>query len=94
MSLSEQIIDRDYFQDLKFKISHNYQIADFYYGKYEETGEEKFLNMLMDNVLVTISRSNFSLCQEKTLDKVKRTTLNFKASACSAGAFCDNFVTN
>lgn len=44
MSLSEQIIDRDYFQDLKFKISHNYQIADFYYGKYEETGEEKFLN--------------------------------------------------
>lgn len=44
MSLSEQVIDRGYFQDLKFKTSHNYQIADFYYGKYEETGEEKFLN--------------------------------------------------
>ena len=44
MSLSEQVIDRGYFQDLKFKTSHNYQIADFYYDKYEKTGEEKFLN--------------------------------------------------
>ncbi len=60
----------------------------------KKSREEKFLNMLMDNVLVTISRSDFSLCQEKTLDKVERTTLNFKASACSVGAFCDNFVTN
>ena len=44
MSLSEQVIDRGYFQDLKFKTSHNYQIADFYYDEYEKTGEEKFLN--------------------------------------------------
>ena len=29
---------------MKFKTSHNYQIADFYYDEYEKTGEEKFLN--------------------------------------------------
>lgn len=44
MSLAEKIIDRGYFQDLKTKTSHNYQIADFYYDKYEKTGEEKFMN--------------------------------------------------
>lgn len=44
MSLAERVIDRGYFQDLKTKTSHNYQIANFYYDKYEGTGEEKFLN--------------------------------------------------
>lgn len=48
MSLAERVIDRGYFQDLKNHISHNYQIADFYYDKYECTGEKKFLSKSID----------------------------------------------
>ena len=44
MSFAERIIDRGYFQDLKCRTSHNYQIADFYLDKYEQTKEAKFLN--------------------------------------------------
>ena len=41
---SERVIDKSYFEDLKFRIRHNYQIADFYLDMYEETGRENFLN--------------------------------------------------
>lgn len=41
---SECVIDRGYFQELKSRIGHNYQIADFYRDMYEESGEEKYLN--------------------------------------------------
>lgn len=44
MGLSDREIEREYFQKIKFRIIHNYQIAEFYENMYEERGEEKFLN--------------------------------------------------
>lgn len=37
-------IEQKHFKDLKQRIAHNYQIADFYQDFYEETGEERFYN--------------------------------------------------
>ena len=39
MKLSENLIDKGYFQNLKKHISHNYQIAEFYDNLYQETGD-------------------------------------------------------
>lgn len=44
MSLSEILIEQDYFKDLKKNISHNYQIAEFYENLFIETDFETFLN--------------------------------------------------
>ncbi len=44
MGLAERVIDRGYSEDLKSRTSHNYQISDFYYDRYEKDKEEKFLN--------------------------------------------------
>ena len=40
----KKVIEKQYFEDLKFRIRHNYQIADFYLDRYDETGEDNFLN--------------------------------------------------
>ncbi|MDE7453553.1 MAG: protein rep [Clostridia bacterium] len=37
-------IDKEYFEELKTRVRHNYQIADFYLDRYERDGEIKFLN--------------------------------------------------
>lgn len=44
MSLSENLIDKGYFQNLKKHVSHNYQIAEFYGNLYEETGDFGYFN--------------------------------------------------
>lgn len=41
---SKVVIEKKYFEDLKFRIRYNYQIADFYYDMYEESGKDSFLN--------------------------------------------------
>lgn len=43
MSVGNEI-DKEYFKELKKRVRHNYQIADFYYGRYEREGKDKFLN--------------------------------------------------
>lgn len=44
MDLTERVIEKEYFQKLKSRVNHNYQIADFYFGMYEETRKDNFLN--------------------------------------------------
>ena len=44
MNLAAQLIDSGYFEELREHISHNYQIADFYRGRYEADGEELYDN--------------------------------------------------
>lgn len=44
MGLSDRVIGKEYFQKIKSRINHNYQIAEFYENMFEERGEDKFLN--------------------------------------------------
>ena len=44
MSLSEFVIDKGYFTDIKNHIIHNYKIAEFYENLYSETHYESYLN--------------------------------------------------
>ena len=44
MDFKDRKIDKEYFQDLKNKTNHNWQIADFYKERNEETGEEVFFS--------------------------------------------------
>lgn len=37
-------IDKGYFKELKTRVRHNYQIADFYFDRYKRDGKEKFLS--------------------------------------------------
>lgn len=41
---SKIVIEKSYFENLKFRIRHNYQIADFYLDMYGRTGKDTLLN--------------------------------------------------
>lgn len=44
MSLSENLIDKGYFEDLKQHVSHNYQISEFYENLYHDSDDFTFFN--------------------------------------------------
>lgn len=44
MGLNDRVIEKEYFQKLKSRVTHNYKIADFYLDMFEETGKEIFQN--------------------------------------------------
>ena len=44
MNLSDRVIEKGYFEEIKNRIRLNYQIADFYLDMYEETSKDRYLN--------------------------------------------------
>lgn len=74
MSISENLIDRDYWNDLRNHITYNYQIAEFYENIYREKGEEVYLNK-SKNINLCVKFWDFDYYKFQNVKDVKRVNL-------------------